>query len=262
MTRQPLKHSLRYFLTSGVCFLVLLLTGFSPDIVFAIGGSDEEPLTKINRATRQCQQSIAREGKRYAAKRAKAIGQCLNAFIKCDERRTEEKAQACRGKLLAEGTGACAEEGLDSGITTLGVGAANAALADPDATERLNRALLNFIAAVDDQCFQDDDVDLASTDTGLGFTEDPQSASQLVDLLNRVPNGVGCLGNELVWTSHPLNQEILAQLLDFANTCVVNGEFGPGIGNFCLNNFDCGVGGKCGMLANAIAGGILPSCVQ
>ncbi len=242
--------------------LVVFSIGMFPSFVLAIGGSDEEPLRKINRATRQCQQTIARAGTRYAAKRARAIGRCLNGIIKCDERRTEEKAQACRRKLLRDDAGHCAQGRLDSGLPTIGAGTANAAASNPDAHELLNRALLRFIEAVDDQCFHSDDVDLVDADTGLGFTEDPQTAMELVDLLNRVPSGAGCVGNELVLRSYPLSRDILGQVLQVENTCSVVGPDGPGIGSFCLISNDCGTGGKCGKLAQAIAAGILPSCVQ
>jgi len=243
--------------------MIVLLFNMSlfPAVALAIGGSDEEPLTKINRATRQCQQTIAWEGRRYAAKRAKAIGQCLNAMIKCDERRTAEKAESCRRKTINPDSGPCALGVLDSGIFTLGAGAANTVVqGNPNARERLDRAMLNFVERVDDQCFHDDDVDLVSSDTGLGFTEDPQTASALVDLLNRNPGGVGCAGNELVRIDYPLANQIINETLPVNFTCV-KVDSGIPLGTFCFSDSDCGTTkGKCGKMATAVSLGIA-SCI-
>jgi len=239
--------------------LIVLCVVMLPSSGLAIGGSDEEPLTKINRATRQCQQTIAREGKRYAAKRAKAIGQCLNAIIKCDERRTEEKAQACRRKLINPGSGLCSNGRLDSGLPTIGDNSANLVTTfNPNATETLDRALLRFIEVVDDQCFHSSDVDLVSPDTGLGFTEDPQTAEELVDDLNSIPNGIGCVGNALLHVSYPLADTLLEEIAQFQFSCTS----GPTVGSFCLNDSFCGPGGKCGKFANAISQGSVPLCIN
>ncbi len=244
----------------AMAVLWVTLLGTWPLAAGAIGGDDVNTGTKVNAATQACQAEIAKKGAAFASATAKAVNDCLDATVKCDEQSTAEKALACRRGLLRPGTGKCAVGKLDEGASLTGTGAA----AHADALAATSKAALikamnTYNAALQKKCFDAAGVDLASVSIGLGFSPAPANKLQLSDATNANPGGVGCLANGLVLQTHPLADDIASVLDPLHETCVASNDELE-LGTACTSNGDCGAGGLCGKLAKVVRDGSIEDC--
>ncbi len=242
--------------------LLSALLGTWPLMAGAVGGDDVNTGTKVMAATQACQAEIAKKGAAFASATAKAVNDCLDAIVKCDEQSNAGKALACRRGLLRPGTGKCAVGKLDEGASLTGTGAA--AHADSlAATSKaaLIKAMNTYNASLQKKCFDAAGVDLASVSIGLGFSPAPANKLQLSDATNANPGGVGCLANGLVLQTHPLADDIVSVLDPLHETCVASNDELE-LGTACTTNGDCGAGGLCGKLAKVVRDGSIEECLR
>ncbi len=191
---------------------------------FAVGGNDADPGTKVNSATRACQAEIAKKRAIYASKAAKAMNDCLDGIVVCDEQADAAKALSCRRGLLRPGRGKCAQGKVDEGASLLGAGSAAHADTVVAAGSRaaLPREMDVYAEALQKKCIATAGVDLASVATGLGFTPVPTDKSSLADANNQDPGGIGCLANGLGLRTHPLANDITSLVEGLHQTCVAS----------------------------------------
>ena len=234
-------------------YIRLLLLSFlnclflAASLAYALGGDNTQPLIQVNSDSKVCSDGITAATRVYINTRATVLASCFSAYIACDQSATSITAAACRAGLLTPGTGLCARDKVDSGIST--TGAVSRAVYTAAKPALLDVALRTFITSVHSACFTSGSPDLSSEPTGLGFNPEPYDAYLAVDRVNVIPGGASCHVQEVVRASNPLADEIIAGLQAYDNTCIaVDG--GYSLYTPCTTNTQCGPSaGVCGKLA-------------
>jgi len=207
---------------------------------------------QISTSTKTCQARILTEVDKYTSSSIRAYSKCLNSAFTCfTGTLTPEAKTSCLAKLIVPGTGDCAKGKLDSGLKTIGSGAAS--LTSSGSTALLDSALRVFVDGLTLGCFSTPPADLSTISAGLGFPSGLADAYKLVDELNRVPGGLGCLAIDEVIEASPRAQEVIDALRTLDDKCVAvkkgnnNLYLAP-----CASNSDCGADGLCGKIAYAL----------
>ena len=107
-------HIRLLLLSFFTCFLL------AASSAFALGGDDSQPLIQVTGDSKNCSDGITAATRVYTNTRATVIASCFSAYIACDQSVTAIDAAACRAALLTPGTGLCARDKVDSGISTAG----------------------------------------------------------------------------------------------------------------------------------------------